>query len=193
MTDSISVPLFDYVNNNKNVYQTNFNVNIIEEEINKLLDKFNDFSKYYFNCNENYWNISPKYDLDRFDEMVETSFYIYLYKDNYNKSILLISNEINIYYMWKNILSIFENTNLFSKIPNKVVQLEKDKHTITDIQLEKDKHTITDIQLEKENCNVNIEQLSFNNIVQNNVTDNSPIRNRTILGRFMYFICGFNL
>jgi hypothetical protein len=107
----INIPNFDgnLLNNNYKIFYTNILSELFESKLNNLIDKF-DFAKYYIHCNNSFWLISFKMDSSQFEEMIESSVKIKLCKDINNKSIVLLSNNINEYQEW---IPLKEELNMF--------------------------------------------------------------------------------
>ena len=93
----------EIVINDDNLLKTNININKIEEIINNILDKHNEICKYYINITENLWTVSFNVGIDQLEEMCNSSFNIYLFKDINNNSIINLSKEINEYHQWSEV------------------------------------------------------------------------------------------
>jgi hypothetical protein len=87
----------------QNIIKTKINLNNIENKINSILDKFDEFSKYYIHITENSWVVSFRVDINQLDALMKTSFEINIYKDINNNAILAISNEILEHPQWKTV------------------------------------------------------------------------------------------
>ena len=87
----------------QNIIKTKINLNNIENKINSILDKFDEFSKYYIHISENLWVVSFRVDISQLDALMKTSFEINIYKDINNYAILAISNEILEHPEWKTV------------------------------------------------------------------------------------------
>jgi Na+/phosphate symporter len=99
-----SVNLFEQeLLNDNQKFNTNVNINKIEDFINNILNKHQDLCKYYFNITENYWSVSFNVGMDQLEAMCKSAFEINLYKDNNNNSIIVISNEINDFEQWSDL------------------------------------------------------------------------------------------
>ena len=94
------------------IYYTSINIDNIETTINIILDKYSDTCKYYINCIDNNWCVSFNVGLEQYDAMVQTMFYINLYKDINNNAIITISKEIHDNEQWSAVLrDLLKNLN----------------------------------------------------------------------------------
>lgn len=89
---------------NHEIIKSKISISEIENSIHSILDKFDDKCKYYFDLNNNFWLVSFKVDIDQLDAMIQTMFEIYLFKDENDRSIIIISNEINSHHEWSDVL-----------------------------------------------------------------------------------------
>ena len=88
----------------KNIlFKTKYPINDIENIINYTLDKYNDTCKYYIDIENSYWCVSFNVGLEQIEAMNQTMFLIYIYKDDANNSIIIISNEIQEHIQWSSI------------------------------------------------------------------------------------------
>jgi hypothetical protein len=102
--DTVSLYKEEILKNDLSIFNTNININKIENIIHALLDKHEDTCKYYFNISENYWSVSFNVGMNQIDEMCKSTFQMDLYKDNNNNAIIALSNEINEYQQWSDVL-----------------------------------------------------------------------------------------
>ena len=110
--ETINIFNQELVNDDQN-FNTNININHIEDFIDNILIKYDDICKYYFNINENYWSVSFNAGLNQIEALCKSAFQINLYKDVNNNSVIIISNEINEFEQW------FElRNNLIKKLKN---------------------------------------------------------------------------
>ena len=75
----------------------------IENEINNILDKHDIKCKYYINITESYYCVSFNVGINQYETMVDTMFYLYLYKNNENTCIIKIVNEKEDHPEWTTI------------------------------------------------------------------------------------------
>lgn len=75
----------------------------IENDIVKILDKHSDLCKYYINISDASFNVSFNVDESQLNAMIKTSFTINLYKYN-NKPLVILSKEIQEFNQWNIIL-----------------------------------------------------------------------------------------
>jgi hypothetical protein len=99
-----------------NLINVNTFVNIkdIEHKIMTILDEFSEKCKYYINCTDNYFCVSfnvDTHDQNQYRAMCETSFYIKIFKNINDESIMEISNEINSHEEWIDIKKILTKIN----------------------------------------------------------------------------------
>lgn len=88
----------------KNIlFKTKYPINDIENIINCILDKYIDTCKYYIDIENFYWGVSFNVGLEQIEAMNHTMFLIYIYKDDDNNSIIIISNEIQEHTQWSSI------------------------------------------------------------------------------------------
>jgi hypothetical protein len=102
--DSVNLYKEEILKNDLSIFNTNININKIENIIHSILDKHSDTCKYYINITENYWAVSFNVGMDQLDEMCKSTFQIDLYKDKNNNAIITLSNEINEYHNWSEVL-----------------------------------------------------------------------------------------
>ena len=79
MTRNIEIYKENTVKNEAETIFTKIDLDKIDDIIHKILDKYSDFCKYYFNIDETYWEVSFNVGLDQFEEMCQTMFEIYLF------------------------------------------------------------------------------------------------------------------
>jgi hypothetical protein len=95
----------DYENNNEqtDILCTKVQIDEIEHKIIKILDKHNEFCKYYININDSSFTVSFKVDESQLNAMIQTSFQINIYKYN-NKPVVILSKEIYCHHQWNDLL-----------------------------------------------------------------------------------------
>ena len=90
-------------NNKKSItINTKRTIYDIENSINSILDKYNK-CKYYININDSYYCISFNVGLEQYNIMVDTMFYLYLYKNEENLCIINMVNEKEDHPEWLSI------------------------------------------------------------------------------------------
>ena len=99
--------LLDYENSvmpkECNAFHTKISITNIENKINNILEKYKDLLKYYINISDNYWGVSFNVGMEQIQEMIDSMFCIYLYKDVSNNAIILLSKEVNDYPQWNSV------------------------------------------------------------------------------------------
>jgi hypothetical protein len=100
MNKNISVYKENTIKSGAQTIFTKINIDQIDDIIHKILDKHSDICKYYFNIDKSYWGVSFNVGQDQIEAMCQTMFKIYLYKDEYNKSVIVLSKEITEHSQW---------------------------------------------------------------------------------------------
>jgi hypothetical protein len=85
------------------VLNSDISIDNIKKSINKILDKNQETCKYYINYTNPSWTVSFNVDIRQLEAMIETSFEIIVYKDINNKTILVLTKEINEHPEWGNL------------------------------------------------------------------------------------------
>lgn len=103
MIRNIEIYRENTIKNEGEIIFTKIELDKIDDIIHKILDKYSDFCKYYFNIDESYWGVSFNVGIDQFEEMSQTMFEIYLFKDEYNNSVIVLSKEITEHPQWEEV------------------------------------------------------------------------------------------
>ncbi len=106
MIKSNNIPTYNDINentNNKVIIKTNLHPDKLEETINKILDNYQDKCKYYINLTDAHYTVSFKGGLEAHEPIFNTTFYLYLYKRDNNKSIVCMYNEKENHTEWKDV------------------------------------------------------------------------------------------
>ena len=99
-----SFPLYRENNNTTNdILYTKVQIDDIEHNIIKILDKHNELCKYYINITDASFTVSFNVDESQLNAMIQTSFQINIYKYN-NKPIIILSKEIHDHHQWSDLL-----------------------------------------------------------------------------------------
>ena len=95
----------DYENNNEtnDILYTKVQIDEIEHNIIKILDKHSELCKYYINIKDASFTVSFNVDENQLNAMIQTSFQINIYKYN-NKPIVILSKEIHEHHQWSDLL-----------------------------------------------------------------------------------------
>ena len=104
--DISKINLFDETKKTDNTIKTSIKIIDIEDKMNKILDKYSEFSRFYFNLTDYYWVISFKPEVCQgdFELITKTMLEIMIYKDSNNNSIINISENINKVKEWSDLL-----------------------------------------------------------------------------------------
>jgi hypothetical protein len=96
---------FPYYENNEtsDILYTKVQLDDIEHNIIKILDKHSELCKYYININDASFTVSFNVDESQLSAMIKTSFQINIYKYN-NKPIVILSKEIHEHQQWSELL-----------------------------------------------------------------------------------------
>jgi hypothetical protein len=104
--DIEKVPIFEDLNQNndkKVIIKTKVSLDKLEDFLNKILDKYHEKCKYFVNLNEIYYGISFNVGIEQINAMIQTMFYLYIYKDTNGQSIIKIVSEDQEHPEWKDI------------------------------------------------------------------------------------------
>jgi len=85
------------------VIKTKYNIDKIEKVINNILDKHTDKCKYYVHIYESYYCISFNVGIEQLNAMIDTMFFLYIYKNENNEGIIKIVNEKEDHPEWTSI------------------------------------------------------------------------------------------
>ena len=85
------------------VIKTKCNIDKIEKIINNILDKHTDKCKYYVHIYDSYYCISFNVGFEQLNAMVDTMFFLYIYKNENNEGIVKIVNEKEDHPEWTSI------------------------------------------------------------------------------------------
>jgi hypothetical protein len=104
--DISKINLFDETKKTENTIKTSIKVIDIEDKMSNILDKYSEFSRFYFNLTDYYWVISFKPEVCQgdFELMTKTMLEIMIYKDSNNNSIISISENIIKINEWSDLL-----------------------------------------------------------------------------------------